>query len=62
MRCVRSAQELELGSQFVFHSVFACPVSREQGTPDNPPMLLPCGHVLAKQSLQVSPKPSSSVY
>jgi hypothetical protein len=46
------AQELELGREFVFHSVFACPVSREQSSPDNPPMLLPCGHVLAKQSLQ----------
>ena len=45
-------QELELGRQFVFHSVFACPVSREQSTPDNPPMLLPCGHVLCKVSLQ----------
>lgn len=36
----------------MFHSVFACPVSREQSSTDNPPMLLPCGHVLAKQSLQ----------
>jgi hypothetical protein len=45
-------QELELGRQFVFHSVFACPVSREQSTPDNSPMLLPCGHVLCKVSLQ----------
>jgi len=43
--------ELELGREFVFHSVFACPVSREQSTPENPPMLLPCGHALAKQSL-----------
>jgi len=47
-----SVQELELGSEFVFHSVFACPVSREQSTSENPPMLLPCGHVLCKQSLQ----------
>lgn len=57
-----SVQELELGSQFVFHSVFACPVSREQGTPDNPPMLLPCGHVLAKQSLQVGFDPDKLPY
>ncbi len=51
-QCCATVQELELGRQFVFHSVFACPVSREQSTPDNSPMLLPCGHVLCKVSLQ----------
>ncbi|EIE20259.1 hypothetical protein COCSUDRAFT_37929 [Coccomyxa subellipsoidea C-169] len=50
--CTQLPVELELGSEFVFHSVFACPVSREQSTAENPPMLLPCGHVLCKQSLQ----------
>ena len=40
--------ELELGREFVFRSVFSCPVSREQSSPSNPPMLLPCGHVLCK--------------
>ena len=40
--------ELELGHEFVFRSVFSCPVSREQSSPANPPMLLPCGHVLCK--------------
>jgi len=29
------------------HSVFSCPVSKECTGPDNPPMLLPCGHVLS---------------
>eukprot|EP00742_Colponemidia_sp_Colp-10_P004112 GILJ01004388.1.p1 GENE.GILJ01004388.1~~GILJ01004388.1.p1 ORF type:complete len:431 (+),score=49.02 GILJ01004388.1:136-1293(+) len=43
--------ELELGREFQFHSIFACPVSREQSTSNNPPMILPCGHVLAKLSL-----------
>ncbi|CAK0782608.1 hypothetical protein CVIRNUC_005811 [Coccomyxa viridis] len=52
LTCSQLPVELELGRQFVFHSVFACPVSREQSTPDNPPMLLPCGHVLCKVSLQ----------
>ncbi|EFJ41873.1 hypothetical protein VOLCADRAFT_67775 [Volvox carteri f. nagariensis] len=42
--------EIELGSEFVFRSIFACPVSRDMSTPDNPPMLLPCGHVLCEQS------------
>ena len=40
--------ELELGQEFVFRSVFSCPVSREQSSPNNPPMLLPCGHALCK--------------
>ena len=34
--------------EFVFHSIFACPVSKDQSTRDNPPMLLPCGHVLCR--------------
>ena len=44
--------EIELGPGFQFHSIFACPVSREQSSPENPPMLMPCGHVLCKQSIQ----------
>jgi hypothetical protein len=39
--------EIELNKAFQFHSVFACPVSRDQSTAENPPMLLPCGHVLS---------------
>ena len=31
--------------------VFTCPVSKEGATPDNPPMMLPCGHVLALSSI-----------
>jgi E3 ubiquitin-protein transferase RMND5 len=45
MRCVSHTQE------FVFHSIFACPVSKDQSTVDNPPMLLPCGHVLCRVSI-----------
>ncbi|PRP75175.1 hypothetical protein PROFUN_15932 [Planoprotostelium fungivorum] len=44
--------ELDLGPSFQFHSIFACPVSREQTTSDNPPMRLICGHVISKMSLQ----------
>ncbi|KAG1666178.1 hypothetical protein FOA52_012025 [Chlamydomonas sp. UWO 241] len=44
--CEQLPVELELGNEFVFHSIFACPVSREQAMPDNPPMLLPCNHAM----------------
>ncbi len=32
----------------MFYSIFACPVSKEQSSEENPPMMLPCGHVLCK--------------
>jgi hypothetical protein len=40
--------EVELPPRFAFHSVFACPVARDQSTPDNPPMILPCGCVMLR--------------
>ncbi|KAL4529565.1 hypothetical protein Ndes2526B_g04372 [Nannochloris sp. 'desiccata'] len=43
--------EVPLGKEFVFNSIFACPVSREQSSAENPPMMLPCGHCLSKQSV-----------
>eukprot|EP00897_Mesotaenium_endlicherianum_P008167 jgi/Mesen1/7379/ME000382S06574 len=43
--------DIELGKKYQFHSIFACPVSREQSSAENPPMLMPCGHVLCKQSI-----------
>lgn len=42
---------VELDDEFQFHSIFVCPVSKEQATDDNPPTLMPCGHVLCKQSI-----------
>ncbi|QIW98032.1 hypothetical protein AMS68_003550 [Peltaster fructicola] len=44
--------ETPLPQSFKFHSIFVCPVSKEQATDDNPPMMLPCGHVIAQQSLE----------
>eukprot|EP00033_Pygsuia_biforma_P002256 GCRY01002500.1.p1 GENE.GCRY01002500.1~~GCRY01002500.1.p1 ORF type:complete len:393 (+),score=84.81 GCRY01002500.1:195-1373(+) len=44
--------EIDLGKEFIFHSVFACPVSREQTTAENPPMRLVCGHAVSKLSLE----------
>mmetsp|Transcript_22573 Transcript_22573/g.19571 ORF Transcript_22573/g.19571 Transcript_22573/m.19571 type:complete len:92 (+) Transcript_22573:921-1196(+) len=42
----------ELGKEFQFHSVFVCPVTKEVTTPENPPMMLKCGHVISEQSLK----------
>ncbi|KAJ3323739.1 hypothetical protein HDV06_001469 [Boothiomyces sp. JEL0866] len=34
-----------------YHSVFVCPVTKEQGTETNPPMMMVCGHVISSESL-----------
>ncbi|KAI8998736.1 Sfi1 spindle body protein-domain-containing protein [Trametes punicea] len=44
--------EIPLSQQNRYHSVFACPVSKEQSTEANPPMMMTCGHVITKESLQ----------
>ena len=50
--CEQLPVEIELGNEFTYYSVFACPVSKDQSTPENPPMMLPCGHVLCQMSLR----------
>ena len=49
--------EIELGGDCRYHSVFACPILRQQTADTNPPMKLVCGHVIskAKQSDHVVP-------
>ncbi|KAI4383468.1 hypothetical protein MLD38_009302 [Melastoma candidum] len=42
---------VELDDELQFHSIFVCPVSKDQASDDNPPMLMKCGHVLCKQSI-----------
>ncbi|XP_007041480.2 PREDICTED: protein RMD5 homolog A [Theobroma cacao] len=53
---------VELGKEFQFHSIFVCPVSRDQGSEENPPMLMPCLHVLCKQSIMKLSKSSSRIF
>ncbi|KAK4534196.1 hypothetical protein CDCA_CDCA01G0221 [Cyanidium caldarium] len=48
--------EVDLGRPYQFHSIFVCPVSRDQSTEQNPPMLLPCGHVLCKETVGRLPR------
>lgn len=43
--------EIETGEQAKFHSVFVCPVLRQQSTEGNPPMMMPCGHVISQEAL-----------
>ena len=43
--------EISLPRSMIFHAIFVCPVSKEQTTEKNPPMMMPCGHVVAKESL-----------
>ena len=43
--------EIPLPPSYLFHSIFVCPVLKAQTTDENPPMVMPCGHVIASESL-----------
>lgn len=44
--------DIPLGRSRQYHTIFSCPVSREISTAVNPPVRLPCGHVICKESAQ----------
>jgi hypothetical protein len=43
--------EIDLGQESRFHSIFACPILRQQTTDANPPLRLTCGHCISRDAL-----------
>lgn len=43
--------DIDLDPGHRYHSVFACPILRQQTTENNPPMRLTCGHVISRDAL-----------
>lgn len=43
--------EIDLGHDCHYHSIFACPILRQQSTDTNPPVRLICGHVISRDAL-----------
>lgn len=43
--------EIDVGDDKRFHSIFACPILKQQSTESNPPMRLVCGHVISRDAL-----------
>ncbi|MCL4143222.1 UNVERIFIED_CONTAM: hypothetical protein GTU68_018218 [Idotea baltica] len=43
--------EIDLGQTCRYHSIFACPILRQQSTESNPPMRLICGHIISRDAL-----------
>lgn len=58
--------EVHLPRNRRYHSVFVCPVSKEQASDANPPTMLTCGHVINQESfarlLKTRPKSAKCPY
>ncbi|ELU09727.1 hypothetical protein CAPTEDRAFT_159757, partial [Capitella teleta] len=44
--------EIDIGVDCRFHSIFACPILKQQSNDSNPPVRLICGHVISRDALQ----------
>ncbi|KAF2743046.1 hypothetical protein M011DRAFT_411486 [Sporormia fimetaria CBS 119925] len=44
--------EIPLPPSYHFHSIFVCPVTKAQSTDENPPMMLPCRHVISREAME----------
>ncbi|KAI5289399.1 hypothetical protein KEM54_003925 [Ascosphaera aggregata] len=49
----RIMSDVPLPKMYRFHPIFICPVMKDATTIDNPPALLPCGHVLSLQATEM---------
>lgn len=54
--------EIDVPDDARFHSVFSCPVLKEPSSASNPPMMIPCGHVICKEALGRLSKGTSSKF
>ena len=43
--------EIDLGANSRYHSIFACPILRQQTSDHNPPLRLTCGHCISRDAL-----------
>jgi len=43
--------EIDVGAECRYHSIFACPILRQQSNERNPPIRLVCGHVISRDAL-----------
>jgi E3 ubiquitin-protein transferase RMND5 len=44
--------EIDLAKEYVYHSIFVCPVTKQVCDDSNPPTLLTCGHVISRNAMQ----------
>ncbi|CAO1361547.1 unnamed protein product [Diamesa tonsa] len=47
----RDELPIEIEIENRYHSIFACPILRQQSSEENPPMRLKCGHVISRDAL-----------